>query len=313
MRLADVADILNADPRQAETLGAMEICPAPAAGQQRYLAVRQIQDVLLVRGVNLAEHRFSGASQVAVSGLGDAPAVSRVRPLASPDAARAVKAVRDALVKYLQQNTRSHDTWDLDFQLTEEQARAVLRTPTQFTIRGGRSPLAGQQQFELLLSAAEGQVSTPLVVQISRPPVVAVALHSLNRGTVVRPEDVQLASAVSAGEQGEVFRSLDEVVGRETTRAISAGKPLDRESLREPVVVRRGDVVTVLIRSPGIRIRTLARAKEEGGLGDLIALEALEDRKSYFARITGAQEVEVYGRATQAEPMQASANRTYLR
>ena len=73
--LGDVADITCADARQAATMAAIELFPAPAAGEEKVVRVREIQDLLLLRGVNPASTSFSGASEVAVEA-----AVARPRP-----------------------------------------------------------------------------------------------------------------------------------------------------------------------------------------------------------------------------------------
>jgi len=81
--LGDVTDILTADEKQAGRLAAVELFPAPAATRQRILQVRELQDLLLMRGVNLAEHQFSGSSQVVVGTTGNRSTrntINRCRP-----------------------------------------------------------------------------------------------------------------------------------------------------------------------------------------------------------------------------------------
>jgi len=167
-------------------------------------------------------------------------------------------------------------------------------------IAGGQAPGTGVQRFQVTATSNEAAAEFSLDIRISTPPKVAVAAKALPRGTLVRPEDVVLTSSIPTSEQGDALRSLEEIVGRETTRAISEGRMFERTALRSPVMVRRGDVVTVFAHSAGIRVRTLARARDEGGVGDLISVESLQDRKAYFARVSGAHEVEVYARAAQA-------------
>ena len=65
--------------------------------------------------------------------------------------------------------------------------------------------------------------------------------------------------------------------------------------------MHRGEVVTVLARAGGIRVRTNARAHEEGSVGELVAVESLANRSTYYARVTGNREVEVYARPPQVE------------
>ena len=94
----------------------------------------------------------------------------------------------------------------------------------------------------------------------------------------------------------ESFHSFEDVIGKETQRAISPGQVLDQNYVRSPILVRRGDVVTVYARAAGIRVRTTGRAISDGSQGDLIAIETLEtgSREKFDARVTGAQVVEVW-------------------
>ena len=72
------------------------------------------------------------------------------------------------------------------------------------------------------------------------------------------PDDVELAS--DANESGD-FHTVAEVIGKETTCAVPAEKPLVQDELHAPYLVRRGEVVTVYARAAGIRIRTVARMR----------------------------------------------------
>ena len=103
------------------------------------------------------------------------------------------------------------------------------------------------------------------------------------------------------------------MIGKETTRAIAAGKPLTHDAVRPQLLVRRGEVVTVYARAAGIRIRTMARARDDGGEGELVAVETLTDRSTFFARVSGIREVEVYARAPRAEVSQSGQPGTLVR
>jgi flagella basal body P-ring formation protein FlgA len=125
--------------------------------------------------------------------------------------------------------------------------------------------------------------------------------HSLPRGTVLREGDVEIQHDPAVESGPGLFHTLEEVIGRETTRSIAAGKPVSADDLRSPLIVHRGDVVTVHANTAGIRIRTNARARDDGSQGDLVAVESLLDHSTYYARVSGIREVEVYARATRVE------------
>lgn len=302
--LGEVAEIFAADRQQAETLAAVELFPAPATAQQRFVRVREIQDLLMLRGVNLAEHRFSGASQVTVAGSGPVRAEAE-QPLTAAATRRANLRLQESIIRYLQQQAGGNQPWTVEVDLNPGHARAVSAART-LTIGGGTAPFTGAQRFEIATDGAEKAGQFSIDCQVNLPPAVVVAVRSLNRGTVIRETDVELQRGLPRDQIADAVMSLDDAIGRETTRNIPVGKLVTNDSLRAPLVVRRGEIVTVYAKSAGIRVRTIARARDDGSLGDLIAVESMQDRTSFFARVNGVREVEVFAHSVQAEKVPAS-------
>ena len=139
VKLGDVAEIFAADRRQADRLAAIELFPAPLAPQQRFLRVRELQDLLLLRGVNLAEHSFSGSSQVTVQGHVSPPRRPEAAPKALPPAAaRKIKQrVCEAVTQYLKEHAAADQPWIVEAELGDAEARAGgRRRPERDDFRG---------------------------------------------------------------------------------------------------------------------------------------------------------------------------------
>jgi flagella basal body P-ring formation protein FlgA len=302
--LGDVAEVLATDGAEAARLAATELFPTPPPGLQRILRLRQLQDLLADRGVNLAEHRFSGSSQVIVSGASEAGAAepSVVGVSAIKQAKRLVEA---AIVKHLEAQAAADEAWQVEADLTDAIARRVVNEGATISIRGGRPPWTGIQEFELVLEQKSPSESLPLKAKIARLPRVVVAARNIARGESIRAGDVILCRPEPGAAGGAKFHSLDEVVGLEAAQTIAAGTVLQRSLVRAPIMVRRGELIVVYSRAAGIRIRTTARAKEDAALGELVALESLTDRKTFTARVCGPQEAEVYARALPSSPIKA--------
>jgi len=305
--LGDVAEVSAADRGQADALAAVELFPAPSPGTKRFLKLRELQDLLLIRGVNLIEHRFSGASQVVVLGPEGDTEARDDRPVLISEANKAQRRIRQAVQQYLQQHVSEAESWTVDLTLDESQIRSVASSTGAIFVRGGAPPWVGIQRFEISVNSPDGPVRFGVDAQVAVPPAAVVAARRLQRGAVIRAADVELQQSPAIDSPSDAFRSIHEVVGKQTTRTIPAGKTIDRSSVREPFLVRRGDVITVYVRSAGIRVRTTARARDSGSLGELIQVESLLDRATYFARVSGIQEVEVYALATQADQSRVSA------
>lgn len=298
VRLDDVAEIVAADAAEAARLAELELFAAPVHPGQRFLTVRELEDLLLLRGLNLAQHRISGASQVLIRGRPDGRNPGPALPASAARKAR--ERVEQAIQQYLDQRTAQPTAWQLDFELAEHELRRLWPPVGRITVRGGRAPWTGPQVFEVEVDSPAGRETLRLQVDVQTAPAVVVTTRSLPPGTIIRPADVNLQSGLVPNNPEECFQSLEQVVGRETTRALPAGVVLQRQSVRAPLLVRRGEVVTVYSRAAGVRVRTTARARDEGPMGELVEVESLWSRERYFARVCGIQEVEVFARPPQA-------------
>jgi flagella basal body P-ring formation protein FlgA len=289
--LGDVADVLAADPAESTRLGAVELFAAPPPGQQRFLGAREVQDLLLLRGVDLLKHCFSGSSQVAVLGpAADRPTGSR---FSSAVKRNAEGKVRQAILRYLKEHGSGDEPWEVALELEDHQAQLVMGSDREILVRGGMPPWTGAQQFGLTVTTADGPRELVLDVQVTLPPAVVVAAGPLPAGSAVRAEDIRLERVQGRTDRANPIHSVEEVVGKETLRSIPAGGVIQRDHLRRPLLVRRGEMISVRAGNSRIQVKTVARAKEDGCLGDLIAVEPAERRKSYFARVSGIQEAEV--------------------
>lgn len=298
--LGDVAEIYSTDAAETERLSALPLTPAPAPGKKRFFRGREIQDMLVARGVNVSELRFSGSHQVTVETRVEKPAPVAPKPIVERGPVTPpLQMVNVALVEYLQQATGSEPAWNLQFQLSTMTQQALRKSVDGVSVSGGTSPWLGEQEFTLHIPTADGEIQLPLNVEVSVPHAVVAVVRAMPKGSILRAEDVKLIEQVSSEQivqVEEAFHTLEDVIGKETQKAISPGQVLDKNYVRSQVLVRRGDVVTVYARAAGIRVRTTARSLSDGSKGDLIAVETLETgrRDKFDARITGAQVVEVW-------------------
>jgi flagella basal body P-ring formation protein FlgA len=300
--LGDVAEVSAADAAEKEKLSQIELFPAPPPGQQRILRARELQDLLCSRGVSSAELRLSGASQVIVGVPGEPARAAEPRTVSASAMKRAERAVSEAIVKFLETQVSADETWQVDARLTDAQARLVPADGQRIVVRGGEPPWTGAQQFEVTGSDAAGAASFAVPASVERLPPVVVAVKAVGRGDTLRSTDLKLQRAEAGADRAGAFHAIEDVVGTEATQAIAAGAILQASLVRSPVMVRRGEVVTVYSRAAGIRIRVTARAREDAALGELVTVESLTDRKTYTARVCGLQEAEVYARAMQSAP-----------
>ncbi len=299
--VGDIAEVHGKSGEDTDQIAGIDLLPAPPIGEKRTLRLREIQDLLAVRGANLGMLRFSGASQVIIRGPKRETPVAetpiRRKPTTRPVAkTKVTEAVRTSIVKYLNE-TQGELGWQAKLELNDDKAAQIDALGTSLVATGGQAPWSGKQRFAL---GAENGVAEPVevTVQIELPPALVVAKYSLPRGVLVRADDVRLQPGIGTSGKAEVFTTIEEVVGKETNRVIAEGQILDDQALRRRVLFKRGEIVTVHSRSQGVNVHMTARARDDGSEGDLVMVETIEDRKGFMARVCGPQQAEVFAQAT---------------
>jgi flagella basal body P-ring formation protein FlgA len=121
-------------------------------------------------------------------------------------------------------------------------------------------------------------------------PVISVPSlrHDLAAG------DTVLASALSTVEvpairaSAAMIAASDTIIGHVARRPVRAGTPLFASDFTKPVMVKKGDTVTIVAEMPGIRISTQGKAMSNGGKGDVITFTNTSSRRSVDARVIDA-------------------------
>ena len=299
--LGDVAEIIANDAGEAKRLSAIELFPTPAGARKRFLDVHELKDLLSRRDIDLANVTFSGASRITVhSMVAERPSPKISRSIAPASRRRAEARMRDLVIDHLRRQTGTEGPWTVQFSLADKQFEVLTNPDARVSVAGGRAPWTGSQSFTLEVELPEGVRQWSLDTIVTILPAVVVAARPLARGTLIRNGDVRLEFRSSLRQGAITFDRLDAVIGLETVQSIGAGETMIESQLQRPLLVKSGDAVTVYARSGGIQVRTVARARESGSLGELVRVESLNNRKPYFARVSGIQKVEVYARAIAA-------------
>jgi len=202
--------------------------------------------------------------------------------------------VERAIVKHLEQSANDRVTWQVNCELDDAAQEALAVRTAELVAEGGEQPWVGQQQFVVQVRSPQGVTRIPVTAEVTLPDMIAVARRPLRRGEIVQASDVELQMPPAGTDTAGLITRLEDLVGQETTRSVATGQPLEISWVRKPVLVRRGEIVTVFARGNQLQVRTQARAAGDGGLGDIVTVERLDNRQRFTARVVGVQELEVF-------------------
>jgi flagella basal body P-ring formation protein FlgA len=212
----------------------------------------------------------------------------------------------EVISSYLNAKTGKIAAWKVECDMAEMDLQRLAAATSVPTCSGGSEPWTGRQRFLVAFSTKGGPAQITVAVNVAPPAVpMVVALRSIGRGDVIRAADIEVrtmdAPAKSNGQRS-AFDSVEKLIGMEAKQSIQAGDVVMSDVVQSPILVKRGDLVTVVAQSGGIRVRTSAKALRDGARGDLVQVEAIGSKQKYDVRITGSREAAVFAMSRPGAP-----------
>lgn len=146
-----------------------------------------------------------------------------------------------------------------------------------------------------LLVRVDGQVveQTPVRVRIDGQLSVMVTARPLRLGQEVTDADVKEEMRSVAFLTGQPALRRDEVVGRQTRRALGSNRVLGLEDVEDKPSIRKGDSVTLIVRTQGMLVTCLGEALQDGRKGETISVLNSSTRKQLRGKVMGSGEVQI--------------------
>lgn len=135
---------------------------------------------------------------------------------------------------------------------------------------------------------------------------VVVPSHDIPRGAQIAEGDLTYANIPGNALMAGVITSMATARDMEARRFLHAGEAFRDDDVRKPVVVKKGETVTMLFHAPGVELTAMGRAMGEGGVGDTVMVQNPASFRMVNAVITAPGTVVASGPAS---PNQRSARR----
>jgi flagella basal body P-ring formation protein FlgA len=102
---------------------------------------------------------------------------------------------------------------------------------------------------------------------------IVVPAHDIARGDTIGDNDLTYATVDGAALMSGIPTKIDEVKGMQARRVLAAGQPFRGDDVRKPIVINKGETVTMQFVLPGVELMAMGRAMSEGGVGDTVTLQ----------------------------------------
>ena len=122
---------------------------------------------------------------------------------------------------------------------------------------------------------------------------VLVATRQIRREEMLTPRNVRLVRREIESNSQDALSEPSKVIGMIAARNIQAQGIIKASYIQMPYLIRRREMVRVVLNTGGLTIQTTGIAAEDGCLGEYIKIKNPDSKKVFFAKVLGIREVGV--------------------
>lgn len=140
-------------------------------------------------------------------------------------------------------------------------------------------------------NAQRQRVSGRIVYQVT----IAVPAHGMSIGDIFSRADVTETKLPRERVASDAITNPQILVGKAARRILRAGETVRAGDIAEPVVVHKGDLVTIVLNTAGMQLTAQGKAVEDGAMGASIRITNTQSSRVIDAVVAGPNQVVVGG------------------
>lgn len=134
---------------------------------------------------------------------------------------------------------------------------------------------SGEREFVRIAGHAAAVVAVPALIRDVAP------------GETITVDDLTTIEVPAGRAAPTLVTSPAEVTGRAARRMLRAHTPLFANDVKKPVVIKKGELVTVVYAAGGIELSAQGQAQSDAGDGDTVQILNTRSRRTIEARVVG--------------------------
>lgn len=142
-------------------------------------------------------------------------------------------------------------------------------------------------------SLEAGKTRREITGQLHLLTSVPVLAQPRRAGDVLTKADITWVDMRAADVAAHTIIDAAQITGLSPRRNLAALRPLSAADMVQPMLVKKGDMVTVTLQSGSIHLTTQAKALENGASGELVKVMNMSSRQVLDAEVTGQQSVTI--------------------
>ena len=122
---------------------------------------------------------------------------------------------------------------------------------------------------------------------------IYLPVRDIAKGEIVKAEDLKPVLMRENRIKNDVIAEADNMIGKQTVRLLKADKVIASKDLRNEVIVKKGQEVTIIYKNKGLQITSKMEATEDAGKGGLIKFINAKSNKEVIAKVIDKNTAEI--------------------
>jgi flagella basal body P-ring formation protein FlgA len=280
IHMGDICLIDSLDPDLGHKIDRLVVAKAPQPGRSRKITIDYLR--LRLKQMDLSPDAvvFSGPEQIQVTRNGFEVSEKEIAKIVDDflqtnriwgNAAVEVKDIQLSADRTL---PKGHTTYQVE-QPDHLRSLSTLPLSIVFDVDG---------KYQKTIRANVKVAALGSVVLTAKP---------IGRLKPISVEDLKVEVMDLVGLSRNVITDIDEIVGKRARRNIQAGEFLRPDLIEMPPLVKRGDLVTIVAESKGLKVTAIGEVKSAGRLGERVKVVNLDSNKRLSAWVVDNKTVKV--------------------
>lgn len=139
--------------------------------------------------------------------------------------------------------------------------------------------------------SGERQALTGRAVAVLDVPVPAREIHA---GETIRAGDLVITEIHADKARSDTAQTMGALIGKLAKRSLDASQPIQTRFVGQPVIIKRGDRVTMVIKNGPMILTADGKALDDAGIGEHVHLVNAASNRNLDGIVTGSGMVEVH-------------------
>jgi len=147
-----------------------------------------------------------------------------------------------------------------------------------------------QARFTAVLEAPAGApnaVRARITGRVFTTVNVPVPVRVIGRGEVIGPNDLEWRNVRGEVAKRDIVLDESRLIGQAARTSLQAGNPIQRQDVQKPVIVAKGAIVTLAVRTQSMNVTAQGRALEDGSVGDTVRVTNTSSNRTVEGRVEG--------------------------